>query len=187
MIKDDLRIPDMVVPRVLDIDFEGLAKQGRFYYLFDLDNTLVRRNENLPHWPVAMKIRQAQTAGWMHGLVIISNVGVDKKWLIAGSSRIARVRLAAEELRGEYVACVFPILKPNPKPFWKAIEVMGARPEQVVVVGDQISKDIAGGNRVGAFTILVDPLGPDMWLTAIIRHFKEQKIRARLGTSTGAA
>ena len=180
MIKEDLRIPDMVVPHVLDIDFEELSRQGRFYYIFDLDNTLARRDESLPQWPISVKIRHAQAAGWIGGIVIISNIAVDRKWLIVGQSRAARVRKSALLLDSGYIACTLPILKPHPRPFLQAMEIMNARSDETVVIGDQISKDIVGGNRVGAFTILVEPLGPDMWLTAILRYFKERKLRARL-------
>lgn len=161
MIKEDLRIPDMYVPRVLDINFEKLSSLRRWYYIFDLDNTLERRDESLPSWQVTMKIHQAQAERWMKGLVILSNVVVDKKWLIVGSSRVARVSKAADQLRGGYIACLWPKLKPNPALFTQAMEMMGASPEETVVVGDQISRDIKGGNEVGALTILVDPLGPD--------------------------
>lgn len=186
MIKENPNIPDMVVPCVLDVNFEELSKMGRRYYIFDLDNTLQRRDESLPLRPVTMKILHAQDIGWMLGMIIVSNVVVDKKWIVTGCSRVARVRRVAKQLRSGYVVCVLPILKPHPTPFYRAMEMMGARPEQTVVIGDQISKDIKGGNVVGALTILVNPLGPDMWLTAIIRCFKERGIRARLITLPGA-
>ena len=187
MAKADLRIPDMIVPRVLDIDFEKLSSLKRWYYIFDLDNTLELPTEIRPSWQITMKIHQAQDVGWIKGLVILSNVGVDKKWFVAGSSRVARVRVAAEQLQGQYLACLWPKLKPNPALFIQAIEMMDASVEETVVIGDQISKDIKGGNAVGALTILVNPLGPDMWLTAVIRRLKERDIRARLGVPSGVS
>ncbi|MCX6777995.1 MAG: HAD-IIA family hydrolase [Candidatus Micrarchaeota archaeon] len=45
--------------------------------------------------------------------------------------------------------------KPNPYLFEFALEDMGLKPEEVVVVGDRIDTDIVGGKRVGAKTCLV--------------------------------
>ncbi len=180
MLKFDSCMPDMIVSRVLDIDFEQLSKEGRRFYIVDLDNTLARRDDSQPPQQVLMKIRQAQDAEWIRDMVIISNITIDRKWIVAGQLRSERVRHIAEQFRCDYIACVLPILKPNPRPFQMAMEMMDARSAETVVIGDQLSRDIKGGNTVGAFTILVNPLGPDMWLTAIVRHFKERHIRTKL-------
>lgn len=38
----------------------------------------------------------------------------------------------------------------------------GLRPEETAVIGDQIFTDVWGGNRFGALTIMVAPLGPEI-------------------------
>ncbi|MCX5789869.1 MAG: HAD-IA family hydrolase [Elusimicrobia bacterium] len=42
--------------------------------------------------------------------------------------------------------------KPNPEPFQKALELMGARAAETVMVGDWAERDIAGARRVGMKT-----------------------------------
>ena len=180
MTKMDLRVPDKYVPRFTDIDFGALAAQGRLHYILGLDNTIAERDKELPQFQIEAKITYAQKQGWIRGLTIISNIVFDRVWLITGRSRADRVRRVAKRLDGFCIACVLPNLKPDPAPFLRAMTWMRASPESTVVVGDQIFKDIKGGNVVGALTILVDPLGPDMLGTAFIRRIKEGGIRTRL-------
>ena len=42
--------------------------------------------------------------------------------------------------------------------FMKALELMGIKKEEAVVIGDQLLTDIFGGNRKGLHTILVVPV-----------------------------
>jgi len=48
--------------------------------------------------------------------------------------------------------------KPGTAAFRRALKLMKLKEEEIAVVGDQIFTDIYGGNRLGAFTILVDPI-----------------------------
>jgi len=50
--------------------------------------------------------------------------------------------------------------KPTRTPFRKALALLQLTSEQVAVVGDQLMTDIYGGNRLGMFTILVNPIAP---------------------------
>ncbi len=181
MKKIDLRVPDLYVHRVIDIPFELLAAQGRRKYIIDLDNTLLTRDRDVPEPDTEAAIHYAQDEGWITGLTFVSNVVTPRVWIVLGRSRVERVRKVASRFDALALACIWPVLKPKPAAFLKPMCWMRVRPEDTVVVGDQISKDIVGGNRVGAFTILVDPLGKDFIGTALMRLLKgEHKIRARL-------
>ena len=48
--------------------------------------------------------------------------------------------------------------KPLKSGFLKLVGEMGIRPQEAVMVGDQLYTDIWGGNRCGCYTILVNPI-----------------------------
>lgn len=48
--------------------------------------------------------------------------------------------------------------KPRRRAFLKGMEVIGTKPQETAVIGDQVFTDVLGGNRLGLYTILVVPL-----------------------------
>jgi putative hydrolase of the HAD superfamily len=46
------------------------------------------------------------------------------------------------------------INKPNPRIFKMTLEKLGVKPEEAVMIGNTISTDIFGGNRIGMQTVL---------------------------------
>ncbi len=48
--------------------------------------------------------------------------------------------------------------KPSRRAFLQALDLLGSRPEQAAMIGDQVFTDVLGGNRLGLYTILVVPL-----------------------------
>ena len=48
--------------------------------------------------------------------------------------------------------------KPVGKAFKKAIKHMNIKPEETIVIGDQMLTDVFGGNRNGLYTIMVVPV-----------------------------
>ena len=54
-------------------------------------------------------------------------------------------------VEGEFGTC-----KPEPEVFEHALAGIGARPEEAWMVGDDLAKDIAGGNAAGLHTVWVD-------------------------------
>ena len=45
-------------------------------------------------------------------------------------------------------------LKPSPLPFRKAIELLKLKPEEILMIGDSIYKDIAGAKNIGMVSVL---------------------------------
>ena len=43
--------------------------------------------------------------------------------------------------------------KPSPEPFQKALELLGVRPEEAVMVGDWAERDIVGAKKIGMYTV----------------------------------
>ena len=51
--------------------------------------------------------------------------------------------------------------------------------DQIAVIGDEMLKDIAYGNKVGITTILVNPIGKD-GIFKRLKRLKEKRIMAKL-------
>ena len=45
------------------------------------------------------------------------------------------------------------VLKPNPEPFRRALEKLGIEPEEALMVGDWLERDMAGASKVGIKTV----------------------------------
>ena len=170
-------VPDLMIHKVPEIPFRELARRGLADYIFDLDNTLVPRKALKAPQENVRTLSDARIMDWIRSLIILSNVVVDRKWAFWGPSRVARVETLARQFEADYLTCVWPNLKPKPAVFHAAARQINATPGRIVVVGDQVSTDIAGGNRASYFTILVDPIGTDNLVTAIRRSLVEPRIR----------
>lgn len=171
----DLR-PDLYLDRLDQLDFSRLAAGGRVHVCLDLDNTLALRDAWEPAEGVAEHLARARREGHVEAFCLVSNV-------IWGRGREARVAHFARLLGLEHhVAAMFWDRKPSPKPFLRAMERMGATPGSTAVVGDQLFTDVAGGRRLGLYTVLVKPLGPDHWTTLLsTRRRQEARILRALG------
>ncbi|WP_433946044.1 YqeG family HAD IIIA-type phosphatase [Paenibacillus sp. SN-8-1] len=134
-------MPKLRVNTVFDIDLEGLYASGYRAIITDLDNTLVGAKEPsatpiLVEW--FEKVKQ-------HGfkLVIVSN------------NNLGRVSTFATPLNIEFI---HKARKPSNIPFHKALGLLGFKPSETIVVGDQLLTDVYGGNRMGLYTVLVQPI-----------------------------
>jgi HAD superfamily hydrolase (TIGR01509 family) len=66
--------------------------------------------------------------------------------------------------------------KPHPRIFERALDLLDAAPEEAAIVGDQLSRDIAGGKALGIRTIWKRPMGhrgpvepqPDATISSLI-------------------
>lgn len=154
--------PNMYVPSVLDIDPNDLYTRGIRCVLFDLDNTVVPRDKNDLTPDVAAWIKKLGDKGIK--VCIISNNGPDRLGMVAGIEEIPAVCRA---------------IKPCKHPFKKAMKMLGVTQRETAVVGDQIFTDILGGNRLGLYTILVEPLpGKEYWATKMFNRRLERLILA---------
>lgn len=71
-------------------------------------------------------------------------------------------------------------LKPVPVGLWRAMAIMRTRPATTALIGDQLFTDVLGGNLLGMYTILVEPLSRDEFPTTRLVRRMERLVRARV-------
>lgn len=152
--------PNQYIQKVQDIGIEFLQKNKIKALILDVDNTLIDYNKNLSDdiikW--AKDLRGQGT----------------KLYILSNSNHKEKIKNVAETLSIPYESFAN---KPFKKGFLKIQKILGEKPENIAVVGDQIFTDIIGGNRCNMFTILVEPIDKkDFWYTAWKRPI-ENKIK----------
>ncbi|MFZ9737920.1 MAG: YqeG family HAD IIIA-type phosphatase [Prochlorotrichaceae cyanobacterium] len=78
-----------------------------------------------------------------------------KLWLVTNNVNLPRIRRISEELN---IPFFVGAAKPSRRKLRKAVEAMNLPIDQLGIVGDRLFTDVLGGNRLGLFTILVDPI-----------------------------
>lgn len=145
-------VPDMYQKSIYHIDYDKLAEDGIKCILFDLDNTCVPYKDREPNKKLVDLFEMLKDMGFK--LIIFSNA--TKKRIKPFKDKLNVDALARAE-------------KPNKKNFLKIIKLFKYDLSEVVIIGDQLYKDILGGNKVGIKTILVNPMSKDdMFFTKLI-------------------
>jgi hypothetical protein len=134
--------PSLVVSNITDIEVVWLQTHGIEGIIFDLDNTIMAPNSGKLDDAVRAWLDTLQQAGLR--CVVVSN------------------NPHQVYLKSAQTVLNFPVLgnaaKPRRKWLRHGLKLLGLHASQVVVIGDRPLTDILGGQRLGAHTILVDPL-----------------------------
>jgi uncharacterized protein len=134
--------PTLIVEDITTIDLNWLWAKNIRGFIFDLDNTIMAPHAGSLETHIKDWLAQVHEMGFRS--VVVSN---NKR---------------AQYIKEAEVVLGFPAIanagKPRRKFLRKALEMLELKAEQVVVVGDRPLTDIWGGQRLGAHTILVDPL-----------------------------
>jgi HAD superfamily phosphatase (TIGR01668 family) len=161
--------PKLYVASITQIKPGLLKELGLKGVIFDLDNTIIRRDSVNATPAVLELILEMREEGLKLG--IVSNNSRRRVGAIAADMDMPFVHRA---------------VKPFPGPFRRALELMGTSPQETALVGDQIFTDIFGGNMVGLYTILVVPMeGKEFWVTRLISRHLEKIVLARLRKKPG--
>jgi HAD superfamily phosphatase (TIGR01668 family) len=154
--------PKKRVRSIHDIDLRALKKAGIKGIITDLDNTLVKTRATHADQQVTAWFKRLKDEGFK--VVIVSN------------NTYKRVSSFSDPLG---IPFVHGARKPTPLGFRKSLEVLGLLPSETAVIGDQILTDVYGGNRLGMYTILVQPvtLEGEKWVTKVNRTFEKFAIR----------
>ncbi|MCB8230336.1 YqeG family HAD IIIA-type phosphatase [Staphylococcus aureus] len=154
-------MPNSYVQSIFQIDLDKLVDKGVKGIITDLDNTLVGWDVKEPTERVKAWFKEANEKGIT--ITIVSN------------NNESRVASFSQHLDIDFI---FKARKPMGKAFDKAITKMNIRPDQTVVIGDQMLTDVFGGNRRGLCTIMVVPVKrTDGFITKFNRLIERRLLR----------
>ena len=156
--------PDMRAKSVMEIDLADLRERGYVGLMLDLDNTLLPwKDMNIPY----------KSKEWLDSS---KKLGM-RACIVSNTHYPDRLNKIAEQL---HIPAIARALKPNKSGFCRAAEMMGCEIDKTIVVGDQLLTDILGGNRAGAFTILVNPMHHREFVGTKVSRMVERLIFAAL-------
>lgn len=136
--------PDLLLAdSVLALTPEMLKHHHIRGLILDVDETLIHPRS----WAIATELKQ-----WVAELQACELV----LWLVSNNPNANRIRHIGESLDLPYVSGAS---KPFRRRIRPVVEAMKLAPQEVGMVGDRVFTDVLGGNRLGLFTILVDPFG----------------------------
>ena len=135
-------IPRGVYPSVTSLNPKQLAARGIRLVLADLDNTLVPYKVTQPPESIVAWKKELEAAGI-------------RLFLLSNSRKPGRAQNFAEKLGIPFQSHSG---KPQKAGYLRAMERMGCRPEETVMVGDQIFTDTLGANNAGVTPLLVEPI-----------------------------
>lgn len=157
----ELYKPDMYQKDIYSIDYNKVKSYGIKCILFDLDNTLVYPSTKKPSRKIKDLIERLKEMGFK--IIIFSN---------SNKNRLKPFKKVLE------VDCAASSMKPFKKKFIKVLTEYKYSEGEVAIIGDQIITDIYGGNKIGIFTILTNPLTKkELIWTKFNRILERKKIR----------
>ena len=166
ILQPDLILGDTVVsltPHILQqYQLKGLV--------LDVDETLV---------PFREKDVSPELTVWVNEIRQIA-----KLWLVSNNLSENRIGRIANSLNLPYIVGA---RKPSRRKLRQALQGMELPVEEVAMVGDRLFTDILAGNRLGMFTILVEPMVEpnSVYRTFSLRNFEvwlSQKLGVSLNT-----
>ena len=156
-------LPNETAENIASIDLASLYEKGVRGIIFDIDDTLESHRTPLPSERTALFLKKAEETGFR--ICLISN------------GKEERVLRFNESLR---LPAISHAQKPRKKNLKKALSLLGTKPSETALVGDQIFTDMLGGNRMGFYTVLVNPIDPIENKFFYIKRFFERPIRKRI-------
>lgn len=137
LLQPDLVLGDIVIhltPSLINhYQLKGLV--------LDVDETIV---------PYRKKQVSSDLLDWANTMKSIVDI-----WLVSNNPNESRIDAIATSLNLPYF---HGAAKPSRKKLRQAVEAMNLPVEQVGMVGDRLFTDVLAGNRLGMFTILVEPM-----------------------------
>ncbi len=134
-------MPKEYIPTVFEIKFEQYYSQGYRSIIFDIDNTLAPNNIPKPTMEIINLIHKLKSIGF--NMCLLSNNNEERVSIFNAELDLITIPNAK---------------KPGLSGINKALNLLGTKDSQTIMVGDQIFTDIWCGNRLGIHTILVEPL-----------------------------
>ena len=134
--------PDLVLgSSVLNLTPDLLVRHQIDGLVLDVDDTIV---------PIGIGIVPPELILWIQQIEAVVPV-----WLVTNNPNKVRIGAIADRLSLPYFLSAG---KPSRRKLRQAIAAMKMEPARVAMVGDRIFTDVLAGNRMGMFTILIEPI-----------------------------
>ena len=134
--------PDLVLGgSILNLTIELLQQNNLKGLVLDVDETLV---------PMRISEVSEELLPWVESVRQVAAL-----WLVSNNISEPRIKRIAEALDLPYISAA---AKPSRRKLRRAVEAMDLPAEQVAMVGDRLFTDVLAGNRLGMFTVLVEPM-----------------------------
>lgn len=134
--------PDLVLGKtILSLTSEIIKQNNIQGLVLDVDETLV---------PISDREASDELTVWLEEIKPVASL-----WLVSNNISQNRISSIAKSLNVPYIAGA---RKPSRRQLKKAVEGMNLPIERVAMVGDRVFTDVLAGNRLGMFTILVEPM-----------------------------
>ncbi|MCU0566317.1 MAG: YqeG family HAD IIIA-type phosphatase [Oculatellaceae cyanobacterium Prado106] len=126
---------------VLSLTPELLRQHNLKGLVLDVDDTLV---------PFSMPETSEELRQWVQAIRPTTDL-----WLVSNNLSQARISRIAKSLNLPYI---LGARKPSRRKLRQAVAAMDLPVDQIAMVGDRLFTDVLAGNRLGMFTILVEPM-----------------------------
>lgn len=142
MIGNKFLQPDLILEgSVLNLTSEIIADYGLKGLVLDVDETLV---------PITVGAASPELREWVEQIRTSTAL-----WLVSNNLSEPRIGGIARSLNLPYY---LGAAKPSRRKIRAALQAMNLPVHQVGMVGDRLFTDVLAGNRLGMFTILVEPI-----------------------------
>ena len=148
-------LPRAMTDTVTEVRPEWLHARNIRLLMLDFDNTIVPYTTSTP----AEEVDQ-----WL-----VQMLDSDIQVCVVSNSKRDRVKIFCEKYG---LHCITHAGKPGTKGILECLRKFGCKPEEAMLIGDQIYTDTLGGNRAGVRTVLVKSIhNHTFWLK--LRHVAE--------------
>ncbi len=158
-----LLTPKIHIDSVYDLDINILTENNIKGIIIDIDNTLIAWDCKDLNDKACAFIEGLQKEGFK--ICILSN------------STKKRVKRLNDKLN---LHAVCNAAKPFKYSYKKAMRLMQTDVTNTAVIGDQLFTDILGGNKLGLFTILVEPISAKEFLWTRLMRMLEKQIKINM-------
>ena len=134
--------PNLILGQtIFDLTPQLLKKHNIEGLILDVDETLV---------PFKQKETSQELQQWVAQIRQITPI-----WLVSNNISHSRIANIAKSVDLPFISAA---QKPSRRRLREAAEAMNLPVEKVAMVGDRLFTDVLAGNRLGMFTILVEPM-----------------------------
>lgn len=158
--------PTGVLPSIMELPYEDLLDTGIRCFFFDCDNTLFPNRGRRVCEEYDERLNEIYEAGGV--ICFATNSPQERKSLTTAPHRIFQ---PSSNL--DWLLC----RKPYRNYYERALQLMGAQPQESVMIGDKYGRDVNGALNAGfAAAYLVRPMGEDL-LFDRLTHLREREAR----------